>query len=108
MSNTDNGTNSVSLPVERKERRRKEAEARKHLQPLNRSIKVAEAELDRLSSEKREIEDELSNQALYEESQKARLKELLLRKATVDRCLQEVEADWLRASEQLELARKGV
>ena len=97
-----------AISLDRKDRRRKGADARKKLQPLNRSIKNAEAEIDRLLSERRVIEDELSDQALYEESQKVRLKELLLRKAGVDRSLGEVEVEWMRVCEQLESARKGV
>ncbi|MDA9983318.1 ATP-binding cassette domain-containing protein, partial [Gammaproteobacteria bacterium] len=96
------------ISPDRKDRRREKAEARKKLQPLNRSIKNAEVEMDRLLSERRVIEDELSDQALYEDSQKAKLKKLLLRKAGVDRSLGEVEVEWMRVCEELEVARKGI
>jgi len=105
-SDSEIRTEAKPVSTDRKDRRRKQAEARKKLQPLSRSIKNAEAEMDRLVSERRGIVNALSNQALYEESQNEKLKALLLRKAGVDRSLGEAEVEWMRVCEKLELAIK--
>ena len=52
--------------------------------------------------EQTRLHDELSEPALYEDANKNRLKELLLRKAQVDKDVAEIEGEWLETQEALE------
>jgi len=48
------------------------------------------------------LEEQLSDPGLYDDSGKARLKELLGEQATATARLEEVEAQWLEVSEEVE------
>jgi ATP-binding cassette subfamily F protein 3 len=92
--------------LDRREQKRLEAERRQQLaikrKPLEQQIKKLEQRLEKLHAEQTRLHDELLEPALYEDAQKNRLKELLLRKAQVDKELEAVESDWLEAQEALE------
>lgn len=91
-----------------KGRRRLQAQRREQLKPFLSAVKVAESQVEQLSSENHRLEKLLSDQSLYQESEKDRLKELLLEKDRVDRETKEVEANWLAASEALEQAEQSI
>ncbi|OOZ40996.1 ABC transporter ATP-binding protein [Solemya pervernicosa gill symbiont] len=88
----------------RKEQKRLEAEQRKQLQPLKKSLDKLEKAMTRLSDEKATIETRLGDSDLYSDTRKAELKELLLEQARVDQVLAEIEEQWLAAEEALEEA----
>ena len=92
--------------LDRREQKRLEAERRQQLaikrKPLEQQIKKLEQQLEKLHAEQTRLHDELLEPTLYEDAQKNRLKELLLRKAQVDKELEAVESDWLEAQEALE------
>ncbi len=90
--------------VSRKDRRRLDAERRRTLKPLREALEQAEAVLEKLSSEKKRLEIQLADPALYESDSKAALHALLLEKAGIDRQLADAESAWLAASEALESA----
>ena len=97
--------------LERRDQKRQEAERRQQWaikrKPLEQRIKKLEQRLEKLHGEQTRLHDELLEPALYEDAQKNRLKELLLRKAQVDKELEAVEGDWLETQEALEtLARE--
>ena len=94
--------------VDRRAKRRLAAEKRQRLQPLTRAINKAEADIRRLHSERKSIEDELTDNALYDEDQRARLKALLQQKAAIDRSLENAEAEWLAASEKTEELKNSI
>ena len=58
--------------------------------------------MEKLHGEQSRLHDELLEPALYEDANKNRLKELLLRKAQVDKELEEIEGEWLETQEALE------
>jgi ATP-binding cassette subfamily F protein 3 len=91
----------------RKDRRREAAERRLQLRPRKAEVQRLEAAVERLSGEKARIEARLADPDLYRESQKVRLKELLLEKARVDHALSEAEDAWLAACEALEDAERA-
>ena len=93
--------------VSRKDKKRLQAEQRKQLQPLQRKVSQAEAELARLHARQAELEHSLAAPDLYAVEHKAQLKVLLLEKAEVDSRCEALEADWLEASEQLEVMQAG-
>ncbi|HRX63330.1 MAG TPA: ATP-binding cassette domain-containing protein [Candidatus Competibacter sp.] len=92
--------------TERRNQKRQEAERRQQLaikrKPLEQRIKKLEQRLEKLHVEQTRLHDELSEPALYEDANKNRLKELLLRKAQVDKDVAEIEGEWLEAQEALE------
>ena len=88
----------------RKERKREEAEQRRQLQPLRKEIARLEERIETLTAEKAAIEEALADPGLYEEKEKARLKERLQEQGRVGQELEDAEAAWLEASERLEAA----
>ncbi|MGA7800831.1 MAG: ABC transporter ATP-binding protein, partial [Gammaproteobacteria bacterium] len=90
--------------VARRDQRRQAAEERQRLQPLRDQARRLEAELERLSARKAELETRLADPALYDDDRKEQLKAVLLEQADADRILAEVEEAWLAVSEELEAA----
>lgn len=88
----------------RKQKRQQDAEQRKRLQPLRQRIQKLEAEMDKLSKELATIEQQLADPALYEESARGRLKEVLAKQAAATTKQQSTEEDWLAAQEEMEQA----
>lgn len=93
-----------SPAISKKDQRRIDAEKRKKLQPLRNRINKLEKKLDKLNKEKESLEKLLSDTSLYDESNKSKLKSVLLDKQKVDQSLEEIEMEWLEASEEYEAA----
>jgi len=91
--------------VSRKDQRKLDAERRQRHKPLYDALKKAEQAVERYHQEQRQLEQQLADPAVYAESEKARLKQLMERKAQVDKALDDAEAAWLEAEEKLEEAR---
>jgi ATP-binding cassette subfamily F protein 3 len=87
----------------RKQRKREEAERRKRLAPLRETVARSERELERLGRLRAEVQTQLAAPEAYAEHAKARLRELLDADAKLARDTAQAEAQWLEASEQLEL-----
>ncbi len=88
----------------RKDQRRQDAEERKRLQPLRQRLQKLEAQLDQLATRRATLEGELADPGLYEAEGKPRLLKLLADKQRLDAELEDVEANWLITSEELEEA----
>ncbi len=95
-------TNESALS--KKEQRRLDAEKRKRLQPLTNKIKNLESELDKLNKKKVRFEELLADSSIYQETNKNKLKKLLLDKKEGDQLLEEVEMEWMEVSEEYEEA----
>jgi ATP-binding cassette subfamily F protein 3 len=95
----------ASVVNNKKEDRRAAAEARKKLQPLRNTVKRAEQQMDSLQTKLNELEEKLADNSLYEEKAKQQLKTLLLEQATYKSDLEQIELNWLEASEELETAQ---
>ncbi|MCU7904598.1 MAG: ATP-binding cassette domain-containing protein [Candidatus Thiodiazotropha sp. (ex Epidulcina cf. delphinae)] len=89
----------------RKDRKRRQAEQRRRLQPLKQAQGKLESEMERLHQKQREMTLILGETALYDPSRKEELKRRLGEKAMVDRQLGECETQWLEISEQLEAVK---
>ena len=102
---------AATLPPEtaaaRKDQRRQEAEERKRLQPLRQRLQKLETRLDQLATRRATLETALAEPSLYEAEGKPRLLTLLADKQRLDAEQEEVESDWLIASEELEEALGG-
>ena len=87
---------------ERKARKRQEAELRQILSPWRKKQGNLEARMEQLQQELAGVEQELSDPAIYDDSAKVKLKELLAQQTGLKRELDDVEAEWLEVSETVE------
>jgi len=88
--------------VNRKEQKRLEAEFRKAIQPLKKQIEKLEKQLDKHTAELSEVEVALGDNELYNDDNKARLKELIAKQATLTPKLNDIEEELLMALEEME------
>lgn len=98
--------------AERKAQKRQEAERRNELARLRRPYeqRLAELEraLERLNAEKTALETQLADPALYEDANKERLKQALLRQAELQADLNRTEEEWLEVSAELDSIVSGL
>jgi len=90
---------SQNTATAKKEQKRIDAERRKQLQPLTSKIKRSERVMEKLGTEKSEIETQLADTGLYSDENKEKLKKLLADQAYIQKELDQAEADWLEATE---------
>lgn len=91
--------------VSRKDQRKLDAERRQKLKPLFDALKKAEQAVEKYHAEQRQLEQQLADPSIYADSEKGRLKQLMERKAQVDKALNEAEAAWMEAEERVEEAK---
>ncbi|MDX1558662.1 MAG: ABC transporter ATP-binding protein, partial [Marinobacter sp.] len=87
---------------DRKARKQAEAALRQKLSPYRKKQSALEKEMEQLQQRLSSLEEQLSDPGLYDDSGKARLKELLAEQAKATARLEEVEAHWLEISEEVE------
>ncbi|HPE72591.1 MAG TPA: hypothetical protein PK018_10575 [Candidatus Competibacter sp.] len=99
---TGNGGNAV----ERREQKRQEAERRQQAavkrKPLEQRVRKLEQRMEKLHGEKTAIENTLAEPHSYDDANKDRLKETLLRQGQISGELEQLEAEWLDLHEELE------
>jgi len=98
-------TDELTASVSRKDLRKQEADRRQKHKPLLDALKKAEQTVEKYHIEQRRLEVELADPALYAETEKDKLKKLLMRKTEIDKALDAAEAEWLAAEERLEVAK---
>jgi ATP-binding cassette subfamily F protein 3 len=86
----------------RKQRKREEADRRNRLSPLKAAIEKSEADLERLTKERAELEKTLEAPDLYTEGAKDRLRKFTEKRTQLTRDITKAEAEWLENSERLE------
>jgi len=93
-------------PADRRNQKRKEAEARQRQsaarKPIESRIKRLEEKMAKLNAQKSAIDARLADPAAYGEAQKEALKTLILDQAYVARELAQLEAEWLEQQQKLE------
>ena len=97
---TPNGMQNVAAM--RKQQKRDQAEMRKRQQPLRQRVVKAETSLDKAHAEQAALQEQLADNDVYAEHNKALLKALLIEKAELDSHCDQLEQDWMEASEALE------
>ncbi len=101
----DDKSDLESAPtVSRKDQRKLDAERRLKHKPLFDALKKAEIAVEKFHNEQRQLEHELADPDIYDESAKMLLKQLLERKVKVDKALDEAEMAWMEAEEKIENA----
>ncbi len=101
----EKAVDQVSPTVSRKDQRKLEAERRQKHKPLFDALKKAEFAVEKYHNEQRQLEHQLADPAIYAESEKTRLKQLMARKIQVDKALDEAETAWMEAEEKLDAAK---
>ena len=91
--------NSAQL---KKEQKRQEAERRKALRPLKLKIEKLEKNIETMQEQLSEVENALSDPAIYSESEKDNLKVLLTKQTDCKKQLVELEDTWMSLLEDLE------
>ena len=86
----------------RKLARREAAEKRQRSQPLRSEIQQLEKNLNQLDTRNKELQALLADSALYEETNKSRLKEFLTEQTDIQRRIKQIEELWLTKSEELQ------
>lgn len=91
----------------KKEDRKKAAQQRQQHKPLRDQLKKLEITLEKLSTEKKQLENQLADIALYEEANKEKLKRLLMEQENARKQLEENEMRWLQLSEELDILQRS-
>jgi len=86
----------------KKQLRQDAAENRKQSKPLRNKLKSLDNKIDKLSREQEQIQVELADNTIYDESNKPRLKNILAQQTVVSEELAQAEDDWLAVSEEIE------
>jgi ATP-binding cassette subfamily F protein 3 len=86
----------------KKDQKRKAAELRKQTQPLRKQIEKLDKQLETLASKLSAVEAQLSDSSIYEEQNKALLKQALSDQASYAIAIEECEMNWMDLTEQLE------
>jgi ATP-binding cassette subfamily F protein 3 len=94
--------------VSRKDQRKLDAERRQKQKPLLDALKKAEATMEKYHVEQRDLETQLADEKIYADSEKARLKTVLERKAQIDKSLEDAEMIWLDLQEQVDLSSNNM
>ncbi|MGO2509638.1 MAG: ABC transporter ATP-binding protein [Vibrio hibernica] len=98
-SNESPSTNSAA---NRKEQKRLEAERRKQTAPLRKKVTQLESQMDKLSQDLAQAEEQLGDVSLYQDENKAKLTQVLNQQATSKSQLENVEMEWMALQEELE------
>jgi ATP-binding cassette subfamily F protein 3 len=92
---------SVEATVSRKDQRKLDAENRRKYKPLYDALKKAEDAVEKFHAEQKQLEQQLADPSIYEDSEKNRFKQVLARKVQVDKLLEDAELAWMDAEEQV-------
>ena len=103
-SNSGNVSQKTTSEVDRKTRKRMEAEFRHATKQFRDAIGKEEKRMDNCTQQLTELELELSDTSLYDAENKIRLTDVLSMQANCKAELEEAEMLWLEAQEQLEQA----
>ena len=95
----------VAPVIDKKERKKRDAEFRKTIQPqVTRQTRLERA-VEKIEKKQTQVEASLADSATYEDSQKEKLKELLYQQADNKKQLDELEMEWFEISEEIEQLR---
>ena len=88
--------------LDKKALRQQAAARRQKLQPLTKKIRQLEQSLEPILQELQNIEAQMGDTSLYEESNKDQLQALMLKQGQLQVHADEIEEQWMLASEELE------
>jgi ATP-binding cassette subfamily F protein 3 len=94
--------------TDRKAQRRQAATNRERLRPLTRQLQKIEKDMEKNALALQDVESRLADEAIYNDSAKAQLKELLQEQARLKKEAGELEEKWLDTSEQVEALSSAI
>ncbi len=97
---------TVVSNLDKKTLKQQQAEKRKRLQPLMKACKTSENAMNKYEKQLQEIETKMAESDLYEEQNKAKLKQILADKIMLEKSLADEEIRWMEATEIYEKAAK--
>ncbi len=106
-SDTAAGPTPAMQEVSQRDKKRLEAERRQQLAPLRKEVTTLEKQLERLTGKKEEIETQLADESLYEDSKKDELKDLLWKQAELAKSIEQIEEEWMEKAEALQQAQQA-
>jgi len=95
-------TTTSPAAKDKKAARQQAAQLRAQLRPLQKQLNALEKAMDKHQSTLERIDTELSDNSIYEESNKQQLQQLLKDQGAARQSLEDAEAEWLMLSEELE------
>lgn len=112
-SKRDNATSKIEQiaeapKIDRKEQRRQAAELRKQLQPITSKVSKIEKSIAKNEEELTVIEKQLLDTTMYDDENKKRLQEILLKQGTLQQQNNTLEEEWIQLHEELELLEKNL
>jgi len=93
--------------LSKKEVRRLEAEKRKTLQPLKKSVDRLERMIEDLNNKVESVDEQLADPALYDAENTEKMTSLMQDKAYLAKDISELEEQWMEAIEEYEEASKA-
>ncbi|PIE38921.1 MAG: ABC transporter ATP-binding protein [Gammaproteobacteria bacterium] len=105
---TDNGVNAPKREDNKKLQRQQQARRRAELRPLKQAVEQSERAMAKAQQTLAEIETQLTDSAIYEEANKARLTELLQEQGKLKQTLEDLEEQWFEQSTRLEEASEAI
>jgi len=105
QTKTPNGKNSTSVSSNsetKKQQKRKEAETRQKTAPLRKKIKSIELSMDKMQQRLSQLEEQLLDNTIYEDSNRDNLKQILQEQGETKTQLEKDEASWLELNDELE------
>ncbi|MGL5288531.1 MAG: ABC transporter ATP-binding protein, partial [Aeromonas sp.] len=96
------GPVAANSAIARKDQKRLEAQFRQQTRPLRQKLEKLEASMATLQGKVSEIETELADPAIYQESAKHQLSALLKSQGPLKEQLEQVELEWMSLCEELE------
>ena len=105
-SRTDITAKNDQKPQRSKTTRQEKAKQREKVKPLRDRLNRVEKEIDKAAEVKQRLDQALANPEIYNEANRDQLRELLFDQARNAQLHQELERQWLEASELLEQANE--
>lgn len=107
--NTSNKSELKSAPkIDRKEQRRQAAELRQQLKPVTTKVSKVEKAIARNEKLLNEIENSLLDTAIYDDTNKKKLQEILQRQGAIQQENKAFEEEWLALQEELEILEQSL
>ena len=100
----DDDTKDDQKPQRSKTTRQEKAKQREKIKPLRDRLNRIDKEIDKATEAKQRLDQALANPEIYDEANRDQLRELLFDQARNAQLHQELESQWLEASELLEQA----
>ncbi len=99
----------ITKPESRRQQRQEQARRREILKPLSNHVRKIDQQMTGLRQDLSQLESQLADQSIYQDAErKQELSELMRTQSEKRKSLEQLEWDWLEASEALEAAENDI